>query len=80
MENRKLIERRADSADGRVSRVRLTKKGRKLQDILEPEAAALIQQLFACLGDEQYAKLAQTIGQLRHSLKPPLPAQEPQSR
>ena len=46
-EQRGLVERRADAADGRASRVRLTEQGRELATLAEREVAAGIAPIVA---------------------------------
>lgn len=58
MEKRKLISRTPDDNDGRVSRIRLTAKGRRLEGKLTPLTEEFVAMMFACLSAKEYQLLA----------------------
>jgi DNA-binding MarR family transcriptional regulator len=68
MESRRLIRRRQDPSDRRVSRVFLTAKARDLQTKLVPAAQSLIAELFAGLSAAEYQDLFQRIVSLRQQI------------
>lgn len=62
-----LVERRADSADARISRIHLTDRGRRLRDELIPKAVAVNERMLARLSASEgrtLLKLLAKLGQL----------------
>jgi DNA-binding MarR family transcriptional regulator len=68
MERHRLVQRKKDKSDGRVSRVFLTNRGRTLRQELEPAAASLILEMFATLAPEEFRSLSAQITHLRQVL------------
>ena len=71
MERDGLIERNKDQADGRVSRIFLTKRGGSLKSMLAPAAAALIDDMFVTLTPDEYRALAKQVAHLRQAVSKP---------
>jgi len=68
MERDGLVQRKKDATDGRILRIFLTERGRRLKEVLEPAAAALIHQMFAPFAAEEYKTLSLQIARLRKSV------------
>lgn len=69
MQKRGLIERLADKADRRISRVRLTKAGRELRPVVIPEVEELVTRLFGGLDPIFYENLYRQVQELRQHLR-----------
>ncbi|WP_435812478.1 MarR family winged helix-turn-helix transcriptional regulator [Streptomyces smyrnaeus] len=69
LEERGLIERRADARDRRVAHLSLTASGRELVDRIMPEQVAYERSLLAGLGEEQRDGLARMLGELLRLLE-----------
>ncbi len=65
MEKRGLVRRRRDAADGRISRVWLTNKGRRLQEVLVPQVEDFVDQLFSCFSRKEYRELSDLVDRLK---------------
>jgi len=63
-----VVERRADPADRRLSRVYLTRDGRALIDELIPAHASHVSDLLAGLSESERQELRRLLGKLRDSL------------
>ncbi len=74
MERDGLVRRKKDRADGRISRIFLTPRGRSLQAALAPAAAALIDDMFVALSPSQFDELARHVANLRQSVSQPAKA------
>ncbi len=68
MERHGFVRRRKDRTDGRILRIFLTERGRVLKKVLEPAAAALIQEMFVTLTPEEYNALYSQIAHLRKAV------------
>ncbi|MCD2255603.1 MarR family winged helix-turn-helix transcriptional regulator [Agrilactobacillus fermenti] len=69
LEHKQLIERHPDEADGRVTRVSITKAGRKQLAADEDATEGLTDQIFASLTDEERTQLRQILAKLTEDLK-----------
>jgi DNA-binding MarR family transcriptional regulator len=65
MEKRKLVRRRPDRRDRRISRVWLTKRGAALQQEVVPAVEAFVGRVFACLSEKEVDQLSELIGRLK---------------
>ena len=61
---RRHLQKQSDSADGRVSRLALTAKGRAAYDEIVPQALALEEQFLAALAPHERATFDRLIGKL----------------
>jgi DNA-binding MarR family transcriptional regulator len=69
LEERKLIARAANSADGRELRLHLTKSGRRIYQALVPLALQRERELLSCFGVEQRRAFLTALMRLEKSLK-----------
>jgi DNA-binding MarR family transcriptional regulator len=76
MERDGLVQRKKDLADGRISRIFLTKRGASLKGTLAPAAAALIDDMFVTLTPGEYRDLAKQVAHLRQAVSKPPPHRE----
>ena len=65
MEKRRLVHRRRDERDRRISRVWLTRKGASLQEKVVPAVEAFVRRTFACLSENELNQLADLISRLK---------------
>jgi len=65
MEKRRLVRRRTDQHDRRISRVWLTRKGASLQQEVVPAVAAFVVRIFACLSENELNQLSDLIHRLK---------------
>ncbi len=68
MERDGFVERKRDRADGRVSRIFLTRLGASLKKTLAPSAAALIDDMFATFTLGEYHSLTKQVAKLRQAV------------
>ena len=71
MEGDGLVQRKKDRADGRISRIFLTKRGASLKSTLAPAAADLIDDMFVALTADEYRDLAKQVADLRQTVSKP---------
>lgn len=69
MEKRRLIRRKPDSEDRRISRVWLTKKGKELEIEIVPKVEEFVSLLFAPLTEFQYTELSTRVDQIRNHVE-----------
>jgi DNA-binding MarR family transcriptional regulator len=69
LEQRKLIERAASSADGREMRLHLTKAGKRVYLALVPLALERERELLSCLGYTQRQNFVEALARLEQSLQ-----------
>jgi len=65
MEKRKLVRRRPDRRDRRISRVWLTKKGASLRHEAVPAVEAFAGKMFACLSQNEINQMMDLIGRVK---------------
>jgi DNA-binding MarR family transcriptional regulator len=65
MEKRKVIRRRQDNADRRISRIFLTKRGTEMKNEVVPVVEAFVAEVFACLSEAEAQTLWELINRLR---------------
>ena len=68
LEQQRLVERRPDSEDRRVTRVALTDKGRRVTDEVLPAHAADIEEILSFMPRAALNELSALLGQLRDGL------------
>jgi len=64
----RLVVKRSDASDRRVSRVYLTRKGRALAQQMIPRHARAVQRTLAALSTEEQGELRRILGKLREGL------------
>jgi len=64
MEKRRLVSRKADSNDRRISRVWLRRRGRDLEGELSPEVTALVNRMFDCMSQQELAGFSACVDKL----------------
>jgi DNA-binding MarR family transcriptional regulator len=74
LERQDLVIRRADPHDGRVQRVALTAKGKRLLDRVVPVHDACIRAAFAGMDPETIEDMHRALGRLKQALREPEPA------
>jgi DNA-binding MarR family transcriptional regulator len=68
LEQRGYLERLPDSADGRARVIRLTSKGRRLEETIYAEAGAAQRRIAEVLGPRRFAQLHSSLGLLTEQL------------
>ena len=68
MEKRKLVARKPDAQDARISRIWLRKRGRDLEAEVVPSVEALVEEMFACFSDAELAQLSEQTDRLLNHL------------
>jgi DNA-binding MarR family transcriptional regulator len=69
LEEQRLVERRPDAHDGRVIRVALTERGRRVTDQMLPAHAADIEEMLSFMPRNSLAALSDLLGRLRDGLR-----------
>jgi DNA-binding MarR family transcriptional regulator len=68
LEEQRLVQRRPDARDGRVIRVALTERGRRVTDQMLPAHAADIEEMLSFMPRIALAQLSELLGRLRDGL------------
>ncbi len=79
LEEQRLVERRPDVRDGRVIRVALTERGRRVTDQMLPAHAADIEAMLSFMPRNSLAALSDLLGRLRDGLRERQRSQQPES-
>lgn len=78
LEEQRLVERRPDARDGRVIRVALTERGRRVTDQMLPAHAADIEEILSFMPRHSLAALSDLLGRLRDGLRERQRTQQPE--
>ena len=72
------MQRRPDARDGRVIRVALTERGRRVTDQMLPAHAADIEEMVSFMPRNSLAELSDLLGRLRDGLRERQRSQQPE--
>jgi DNA-binding MarR family transcriptional regulator len=78
LEEQRLVERRPDTRDGRVIRVALTERGRRVTDQMLPAHAADIEDILSFMPSNSLAALSDLLGRVRDGLRERQRRQQPE--
>ncbi len=69
MEKRRLVERRVDETDRRISRIWLTKRGANLETKVVPLVRDFMAKIFSCVSEKEERELAALVDRLRRHIE-----------
>jgi DNA-binding MarR family transcriptional regulator len=78
LEEQRLVQRCPDARDGRVIRVALTERGRRVTDQMLPAHAADIEAMLSFMPRQSLAELSDLLGRLRDGLRDRQRTQQPE--